>query len=133
MISDWLNAGALIKARVEAQVSGLARVQIVSSVSEAANVVKDDKSCFVAWGGESATDYAGRGAAAAIVQRWQVIVAVRPGVSAGTLLSSIITALIGHELSDSYDGLHFRGCSEAVFTGDFALYPLNFEVPVYAG
>jgi hypothetical protein len=133
VITDWLNAGALISARVTAQVSGLSRVQIVSSVSEAASVVKDDKSCFVAWGGESATDYAGRGAAAAMTQRWNVVVAVRPGVSAGTLLSSIITALMGHELSDRYDGLMFRGCSEAVFTGDFALYPLIFEVPVYAG
>ncbi len=133
MIADWLNAGALIKARVEAQVSGLARVQIVSSVSEAAQVVKDDKSCFVAWGGEAMADQGGYGAAALMHQRWRVIVAVRPGESAGTLLSSIITALMGHELSDRYDGLMYRGCSEAVFTGDFALYPLNFDVPVFAG
>ena len=133
MISDWLNAGSLIAARVAAQVSGLSRVQIVSSVSEAANVVKDDKACFVAWGGGESTDHAGRGVAAAVMQRWYVVVAVRPGVSAGTLLSSIITAMMGHELSDRYDGLRFRGCSEAVYTGDFALYPLIFEVPVFAG
>ena len=133
MIADWLNAGALIKARVEAQVSGLARVQIVSSVSEAAQVVKDDKSCFVAWGCDSAFDVAGRGAVAAVSQRWQVIIAVRPGETPGQMLSSIITALSGYELSDSFDGLRFSGGSAAVITGDFALYPLNFELAVFAG
>lgn len=133
MISDWLAAAALIKTRVAAQVTTLERVQIVSSVSEAAQVVVDNKSAFVAWGGDAVMSYAGRGAAAVAMQRWQIIVAVRPGESVGTLLSSIITALSGHELSDSYDGLRFTGGSQAVYTGDFALYPLNFEVPVYAG
>lgn len=134
MISDWLSAGALIKARVTAQVAGLARVDIVSSVTEAAQVVKDDKACFVAWAGDSAQDYAGRGAVAQVAQRWQVILAVRPGeATPGTLLSSIITALSGYELSDRFDGIRFTGGSSAVYTGDFALYPLNFEVAIYAG
>ena len=132
MIADWLNAGTLIKSRVEAQVSGLVRVQIVSSVSEAAQVVKDDKSCFVAWAGDSAFDSGGRGAVAAVNQRWQVIIAVRPGETPGQMLSSIITALSGYELSDSFDGLRFSGGSAAVYTGDFALYPLNFELAVFA-
>ena len=133
MITDWLSAGTLIKTRIAAQVAGLARVDVVSSVSEAAQVVKDDKACFVAWGGDSAFDVAGRGAVAAVNQRWQVIIAVRPGEVPGTFLSKIITALSGYELSDSFDGLRFAGGSAAVFTGDFALYPLNFDLPVFAG
>lgn len=133
MITDWLGAGALIKSRVETQVSGLSRVQIVSSINEAASLVKDDKACFVAWGGDSAFDVAGRGAVAAVNQRWQVAVAVRPGETPGVFLSQIITALSGYELSDSFDGLRFSGGSAAVFTGDFAIYPLNFDLPVFAG
>lgn len=132
MIADWLSAGTLLKTRITAQVSGLARVDIVSSVTEAANVVKDDKACFVAWAGDSAFDNAGRGAVAAVSQRWQVILAVRPGETPGALLSQIIAALSGHELSDSFDGLRFVGGSAAVYTGDFALYPLNFELAVFA-
>ncbi len=132
MIADWLSAGTLIKSRIAAQVAGLARVDIVSSVSEAAQVVKDDKACFVAWAGDSAFDVAGRGAVAAVNQRWQVIIAVRPGETPGALLSKIITALSGYELSDSFDGLRFAGGSAAVYTGDFALYPLNFELAVFA-
>ena len=132
MISDWLSAGALIKARVTAQVAGLARVDIVSSVTEAAQVVTADKACFVAWAGDSTFDIGGRGDVAAVNQRWQVILAVRPGENPGTLLSQIITALSGYELSDSFDGLRFSGGSAAVYTGDFALYPLNFELAVFA-
>ena len=133
MIADWLSAGELIKDRVAAQVAGLARVDIVSSVTEAAQLVKDDWACFVAWAGDSASDHAGYGAAALMLQRWQIILAVRPGQTPGAMLSSIIAALSGHELSDSFDGLRFSGGSAAVFTGDFALYPLNFELAVFAG
>ena len=133
MISDWLSAGALIKTRVTAQVSGLARVDIVSSVTEAASVVKDDTACFVAWAGDATFDIGGRGAVAAVNQRWQVILAVRPGQNPGALLSSIITALSGYELSDSFDGLRFSGGAAAVYTGNFALYPLNFELAFFAG
>ena len=132
MIVDWLSAGALIKARVSAQVAGLARVDIVSSVTEAAAVVKDDNACFVAWAGDSTFDIGGRGTVAAVNQRWQVIIAVRPGEAPGTLLSQIITVLSGHELSESFDGLRFTGGSAAVYTGAFALYPLNFELAVFA-
>jgi hypothetical protein len=132
MISDWLSAGALIKTRVTAQVAGLARVDIVSGVEEAARIVKDDKSCFVAWGGDSTIDSAGHGAVAKAAQRWIVMIAVRPGQTPGALLSKIITALSGYELSDSFDGLRFSGGSAAVYTGDFALYPLNFELAVFA-
>ncbi len=132
MISDWLSAGELIKTRVAAQVAGLARVDIVSSVTEAAQVVTADKSCFVAWAGDSSFDIGGRGTVAAVNQRWQIIYAVRPGQSPGTDLSKIITALSGYELSDSFDGLRFVGGSAAVFTGDFVLYPLNFELAVFA-
>ena len=133
MISDWLSAGELIKARVTAQVAGLARVDIVSSVTEAAQVVKDDKACFVAWAGDSESDHAGYGAAAFMSQRWQIILAVRPGQNPGAMLSSIITAMSGHELSDYFDGVRFMGGTQAVFTGDFALYPLTFEVAIFAG
>lgn len=133
MISDWLSAGSLIKDRVTAQVSGLARVQIASGVNEAAQIITENKSVFVCWAGDRATDYAGRGAAAVCMQRWQIILALRPGESAGTILSTIITALSGYELSDSFDNLTFLGGSGAVYNGDFVLYPLNFEVPVYAG
>lgn len=132
MITDWLSAGELIKNRVAAQVAGLARVDIVSSVTEAAQVVKDDKACFVAWVGDSTFDIGGRGAVAAVNQRWQVILAVRPGETPGYLLSKIITVLSGHELSESFDGLRFTGGSAAVYTGVFALYPLNFELAVFA-
>lgn len=132
MITDWLSAGELIKNRVAAQVAGLARVDIVSSVTEAANVAKDDKACFVAWAGDSTFDIGGRGSVAAVNQRWQVILAVRPGETPGYLLSKIITALSGHELSESFDGLRFAGGSAAVYTGAFALYPLNFELAVFA-
>ena len=133
MIADWLSAGSLIAARVTAQVSGLARVQIASGVNEAAQIVTENKSAFVCWAGDRATDHAGRGAAAVCMQRWQVILALRPGESAGAILSTIITALSGYELSDSLDNLAFLGGSGAVYNGDFVLYPLNFEVPVYAG
>lgn len=67
------------------------------------------------------------------MQRWQVILGLRPGESAGAILSTIITALSGYELSDSFDNLAFLGGSGAVYNGAFVLYPLNFEVPVYAG
>lgn len=133
MISDWLSAGELIKDRVAAQVAGLARVDIVSSVTEAAQVVKDDKACFIAWAGDSTFDIGGCGTVAAVNQRWQVILAVRPGQTPGAMLSSIITTLSGYELSDAFDGLRFAGGSAAFFTGDFALYPLNFELAVFAG
>lgn len=133
MIFDWLYAGALIKARVEAQVTGLARVQIVSGVTEAAQIVTEDKSCYVAWVGDSASDHAGYGAAALMSQRWQIILAVRPGQNPGVTLSSIITAMSGYELSDYFDGVRFMGGAQAVFTGDFALYPLTFEVAIFAG
>ena len=133
MISDWLSAATLIKTRVTAQVTGLARVQVASGLQEAAAIVTENKSAYVCWAGDQVADYAGRGAASVVMQRWQVIVAVRPGESAGTLLSSIITALQGHELSDLYDVMRFLGGSAAVYNGDFALYPLTFEVAVYAG
>ena len=133
MISDWLSAGPLIKTRIEAQVPGLARVQIASGVNEAAQIVTENKSAFVCWAGDRATDYAGRGAAAVVMQRWQIILALRPGESAGAILSTIITALSGYELADTFDTLIFIGGSGAVYKGDFVLYPLNFEVPVYTG
>jgi hypothetical protein len=132
VISDWLSAGSLIKTRVAAQVAGLARVDIVSSVTEAANVVKDDKACFIAWAGDSTFDIGGRGTVAAVNQRWQVILAVRARSNSGRSLVPNHHRPSGFELSDAFDGLRFSGGSAAVYTGDFALYPLNFELAVFA-
>ena len=132
MISDWLYAGGLIKTRLESVLTGISGVRIVSGANEAAQIVTATNSIFVAWLGDSGLDYGGRGAVSLVAQRWQVILAVRPGDSAGTALSSIITALAGHLLSDKYDELKFTGGSAAIFTGDYVLYPLNFEVAIYA-
>lgn len=132
MISDWLYAGGLIKARLESVLTGIAGVRIVSGANEAAQIVTATNSIFVAWLGDSGLDYGGRGAVSLVAQRWQVILAVRPGDSAGADLSTIITALAGHLLSDKYDELKFTGGSAAIFTGDYVLYPLNFEVAIYA-
>jgi hypothetical protein len=133
VISDWLYAGGLIKARLESVLTGIAGVRIVSGANEAAQIVTAANSIFVAWLGDSGLDYGGRGKISLIAQRWQVILAVRPGDTAGAGLSTIITALAGHELSDKYDELKFTGGSAAIFTGDYVLYPLNFEVAIYAG
>ena len=132
MISDWLYAGGLIKTRLESVLTGIAGVRIVSGANEAAQIVTATNSIFVAWLGDSGLDYGGRGAVSLVAQRWQVILAVRPGDSAGADLSTIITALAGHLLSDKYDELKFTGGSAAIFTGDYVLYPLNFEVAIYA-
>lgn len=133
MIADWLYAGGLIKTRLESALSGLAGVRIVSGANEAAQVVTAANTVFVAWQGDSGLDYGGRGVVTLVAQRWQIILAVRPGDAPGTAISSIITALAGHVLSDKYDELKFTGGSAAMFTGDYVLYPLNFEVAIFAG
>lgn len=132
MLVDWLGAGPLLVSKLKTAIPSLKEVQVVSSLAEAQAVAQVAPSCFVAWGGDNIAGYAGAGAVAEAAQRWAIILVTMPGVSAGPLLSSIISALSGAALSDDFDPLHYAGGVGAVFDGTFVFSTIYFSTAVFA-
>ena len=132
MITNWLGAGPLLAVVIAAGLPTLGPVRMVSSIQEAQALVTASPSCFVAWMGDSVSDNAGRGKVSMVDQKWAVIIVRKAGEDAGALLSSVITALSGMELSDEYDGLRFAGSGGALFDGTYVFYPLHFSTAVIA-
>lgn len=132
MIVDWLGAGPLLARAIEGSLPALGTVRMVASVQEAQALVTVSPSCFIAWVGDSVRDNAGRGTVAVVDQKWAIIMVRKAGEDVGALLSSVISALSGIELSDDYDGLRFAGSGGALFDGTYVFYPLHFSTAVIA-
>ena len=76
MPTNWLGAGPLIAAKVDAAAPELTRVQIVSGLGEAMEINTESPAAYIHWAGDALSDHAGRGIAARAVQRWMVTIAV---------------------------------------------------------
>lgn len=132
MPTNWLGAGPLIATRVDTAAPELTRVQIVSGLGEAMEINTESPAAYVHWAGDSLSDHAGRGIAARAVQKWMVTIAVAAPGDVGPILSKLITALSGAELSDTYEPMMRVPADRPVYHQGFGFYTLAFDVALFA-
>lgn len=147
LLLDYLFAGAQIRARLHAQVPGLAAEDSVQGIETLAQAVEKNiqaPTVFVLWEGDSidATDAgrSGRGANQIIHQQWTLLLAVRNATqndpdarneAAGPYLSAMHKALAGWAPDGSVRPFTRTQGRKASYTANVGLYPLTFELTLH--
>jgi len=141
--ADHLAAEALIVARLQAQVPALTRVYGLGELAQLDEASQTVPSAHVIYQGESFEGEAGRGAKQKVLQTWLVVIAIDSAVdpvtgsgaraSAGSLMSQVITALAGYELATGFRPCKRVNAPAPAYAGQFAYFPLAFEVGFIGG
>lgn len=143
MIADYLAAEALIIARLTAQVPELRAVLGAAELDGLAEAQQQTPNAQVLYEGDALPgaegSRAGNAAAQVVLQRWLVIVCVRnrrdakagagARQAAGPIVSKVIAALQGHQLSTDFRALRriTPPRSAPGYSAGFAYFPLAFE------
>jgi hypothetical protein len=140
MLDDWLAAEVLIINRLKAEVG--AYVRDVLGARELAALSESQQpspSLHVIYDGEDlSVSSGGHGEARIVEQFWLVVVAVESAseivtgegerLSIGRLMSRVIRALSGHQLSADFRKMERRPAPQPAFATPWAYYPMLFGV-----
>jgi len=140
MLGDYLAAEGLIRARLEAGVTG-ARVLAAADLSGIPESAQVTPALHVVYDGDRLGDDGGRHRGQQVYQRWLVVVAVRNAAgqrsgagarqAAGPLLSAVLSALLGWSPSPDHQPMKRIDAPRPAFTpGGFAYFPLAFETRI---
>lgn len=146
MITDYLQAGALIAARIQSAAPNIKRVAPLGNLYAllegepdrmAQHIAGQLPAVFVGFDGEQPGDSAGDDFTHVAEQSWLVVLAVgnyrnadtAQGVTAdaGPLLSALLQALTGHKLSTDFTVLRRQAAPRPGYLAGVGFFPLRFS------